>query len=71
MKIIPYEQAQLNAFASAKDVLHATRKGQAERSGADGTVLLDSHGKPSSARARSDLGRLLTPVMVEEILQSA
>src|SRR5258708_5877348 len=44
MKIIPYEQAQINAFASAKDPLHATRKGLAERSGADGHVLLDNHG---------------------------
>jgi hypothetical protein len=45
LKIIPYEGTQLNAFASAVDYRHATRKGAVERSGADGSVLHDSHGK--------------------------
>jgi hypothetical protein len=45
MKIIPYEQAQLNAFASPTDLLHATRKGKPERSGGDGHELL-ANGKP-------------------------
>src|SRR5260370_1712046 len=64
MKIIPYEQAQINAFASAKDPLHATRKGQSERSGADGHVLLDAHGKPIIGKGGgSDSDVSYTPVM--------
>jgi hypothetical protein len=64
MKIIPYEQAQINAFASAKDLLHATRKGQAERSGANGQVLLDAHGKPIVGKGGgSDSDVSYTPVM--------
>jgi hypothetical protein len=64
MKIVPYEQAQLNAFASAKDVLHATRKGQPERSGVDGHTLLDGHGKPIVGKGGgSDSDVSFTPLM--------
>lgn len=64
MKIIPYEQKQLNAFASAKDLLHATKRGQVERSGADGHVLLDGHGKPIAGKGGgSDSDVSFTPVM--------
>ena len=45
LKIVPYEMAVLNAFASPTDPLHATPKGQPERSGANGSILLDGHGK--------------------------
>lgn len=45
MTIVPYELKELNAFAAAQDPLHATKKGEFERSGRDGHVLLD-HGKP-------------------------
>ena len=45
MKIIPLENV-FNAFAGPTDWLHATEKGQVERSGADGHVLLDNNGKP-------------------------
>ena len=45
MKIVPLENV-FNAFAGPTDMLHATQKGQVERSGADGHVLLDGLGKP-------------------------
>jgi hypothetical protein len=64
MTIVPYEQAQLNAFASATDLLHATPRGQAERSGANGQVLVDGLGKPIIGRGGgSDSKVSFTPVM--------
>src|SRR5260370_21339615 len=63
MKIIPYEQAQINAFASTNDPLHSTRKGQSERSGAHGHVLLDAHRKPIIGKGGSSASELsYTPV---------
>jgi len=44
LKVVPYEQAQLNAFASPKNVVQATLKGQPVRNGANGAVLLDGKG---------------------------
>jgi Effector protein len=64
MTILPYEQAQLNAFAAAKDLRHATLKGQVERSGANGQVLLDAQGKPIiGLGGGSDSDISFTPVM--------
>jgi hypothetical protein len=45
MKIVPLENV-FNAYAAATDLLHATRSGQVERSGADGGILFDFKGKP-------------------------
>jgi hypothetical protein len=64
MKIIPYEKVKLNAFASPEDWLHATKKGQPERSGADGHVVLDAHGNPiigQGGGSNSDVS--YTPIM--------
>jgi hypothetical protein len=45
MSIVPLDKV-VNAFAGAKDLLHATQKGAVERSGATGAPLLDIRGKP-------------------------
>ena len=45
MTVAPLENV-FNAFAGPTDWLHATKKGVVERSGADGSVLLDAAGKP-------------------------
>jgi len=45
IKIVPLEGV-FNAFAGANDLRHATLRGHVERSGRDGHVLLDAHGKP-------------------------
>jgi len=51
MKIIPYEQAQLNAFASAKDPLHATKKGAGPNAAAGmDTCCSTATASPSSAK---------------------
>lgn len=64
MKIVPYEQKLLNAFASSNDPLRATPKGQPERSGADGHVMLDSHGHQLVGQGGgSDSSVSFTPVM--------
>ena len=64
MTIVPYEGAQLNAFAGAKDLSHATARGQAERSGRDGHLLLDGAGKPIFGKGGgSDSDVSFTPVM--------
>jgi len=44
MTVIPYEKAELNAFASPTDLQAATPKGQTEHSGKDGSVLKDAKG---------------------------
>ena len=64
MKIVPYEGEQLNAFASAKDLLNATKKGEVERSGRDGHQLFDGSGKPIVGRGGgSDSDVSFTPRM--------
>ncbi|MCL2714755.1 MAG: type III secretion system effector protein [Alphaproteobacteria bacterium] len=45
LRITPYENTVLNAFAQADDLRHATLKGQPERSGSSGQILLDAAGK--------------------------
>jgi hypothetical protein len=64
MTIIPYEQPLLNAFAAAKNLQTATPKGQVERSGADGHVLLNAQGQPLvGAGGGSDSDISFTPSM--------
>ncbi|MEI9984978.1 MAG: M91 family zinc metallopeptidase [Aliidongia sp.] len=64
MMITPYEAVQLNAYAEAKDLLHATLKGQVERSGANGQMLLDAQGKSITGQGGgSDSDVSFTPVI--------
>jgi len=63
MKIIPYEQAQLNAFASAKEPAARNRKGQ-RRSGRMDTCCSTATASPSSAKVAAAIRNVsFTPVM--------
>jgi hypothetical protein len=64
MTIIPYELVALNAYAQATDLLHATLKGQVERSGANGQILTDAQGKSiTGLGGGSDSNVSFTPII--------
>ena len=64
MSITPYEAVELNAYATAKDLLHATLKGQVERSGANGQILTDAQGKSITGQGGgSDADVSFTPII--------
>lgn len=63
LTVVPYEAQPLNAYASPQDLRHATLKGQPERSGSDGSLVLVGGKKVIGLGGGSDVDVFFTPVI--------